>query len=52
MFSRSSSRVIRNFKNTISVRKMGGGGHAPPVATEGFEGAVRKILPHDYQVNK
>jgi len=31
---------------------MSGGGHAPPVATEGFEGAVRKFFPHDYQVNR
>ena len=52
MFSRFSSRVVFNIKNTTSIRKMSGGGHAPPVATEGFEGAVRKFLPHDYQVNR
>jgi len=52
MFSRLSSRVVFNIKNTTSIRKMSGGGHAPPVATEGFEGAVRKFLPHDYQVNR
>lgn len=46
MFARSVTRVVRN---RAPVRKMGG--HAAPVHPEGgFEGAVRKVLPHDYQV--
>eukprot|EP00128_Syssomonas_multiformis_P005036 Colp12_sorted_trinity150504_noHs@26785 len=46
MFARSVTRIVRN---RAPVRKMGG--HAAPVHPEGgFEGAVRKVLPHDYQL--
>lgn len=47
MFARSFTRIV---KNKTAIRKMGGH-HAPAAPQGGLEGAVRKVLPHDYQVN-
>lgn len=51
MFARSISVIKQYRHNTTNVRKMAGH-HAPVHPTEGFEGMVRKVLPHDYQVSQ
>mmetsp|Transcript_11912 Transcript_11912/g.23492 ORF Transcript_11912/g.23492 Transcript_11912/m.23492 type:complete len:107 (+) Transcript_11912:40-360(+) len=43
MFARTFTRIVRN---KTAVRQMGG--HAPAAPKEGFEGAVRKLIPHDH----
>ena len=46
MFARTFTRIVRN---KTAVRQMGG--HAPAAPKEGFEGAVRKLIPHDHHVS-
>ena len=50
MFARQVLSAARRTARPIVQKRKMGGGHAPPVPTEGFEGAIRKVLPKNEHV--